>query len=254
MQRSFTYTLLITCFILLASCKTNYVPTSFKTGNISVSSNENQLDSQIVQMYLPFKNTLEKDMGRVISISEKEMFKERPESYLTNFLADLLLYEAKVEAEANGLMLNATISYFNYGGIRTFLPRGEITVGNIFELMPFENEMVFIQLSGNQIQEFLNMIAGKGGDSVGGVKFVISNEKAKNIQVDGAKLNPNEKYWVVTNDYVAEGGDGLTVFIQRSELVKSGRKIRDLIIKNLEMRHKKGEIIRVELDGRISNE
>ena len=254
MQRSFSYTLLITCFLLIASCKTNYVPTSFTTHNISVSGNESQLDSQIVQMYLPFKNILEKDMGRVISISDKEMFKQKPESYLTNFLADVLLFEAQTEVERSGLEIHPAISYLNYGGIRTFLPEGEITVGKIFELMPFENEMVFLQFNGAHIQEFLDLIAAKGGDSVGGVKFVISNEKAKNIEINGKKLNTQQNYWLVTNDYVADGGDGLSVFTQRNKLVKSGKKIRDLIIKYLEQKHERGEIISIELDGRISNE
>ena len=252
MQRSFSYTLLITCFILVASCKTNYVPTSFSSRNISVSDNESQLDNEIVQMYSPYKNTLEKDMGRVISISEKEMFKQRPESYLTNFLADLLLNEAKIET--GNLKVNPTISYFNYGGIRSFLPKGEITVGNVFELMPFENEMVYLQFTGSQIQEFLNLIAEKGGDSVGGVRFLISNDKAKNIQINGEKLNADDKYWLVTNDYVADGGDGLTVFTQRLEMVKSGKLIRDMIISHLDKKHEKKEIISVELDGRISDE
>ena len=254
MRRSFSYTLLITCFIWIASCKTNYVPTSFEARNLSVSSSENQLDSQIVRMYLPFKNKLEKDMGRVISRTEKEMFKQKPESYLTNFLADLLLFEAKIEAEKSNLKINPNISYFNYGGIRSFLPEGEITVGNVFELMPFENEMVFIQLSGNQIQEFLNQLAQKGGDSVGGVRFLISNEKAKNIKINGVDLKLSEKYWIVTNDYVADGGDGLTIFTKRFKIIKSGIKIRSLIINHLEKIHKKGEVIKVELDGRISDE
>ncbi|NOR74100.1 MAG: hypothetical protein GQ525_02960 [Draconibacterium sp.] len=254
MLRSFSYSLLITCFLLTTSCKTNFVPTSFDTQNISVSSNDNQLDSQVVQIYLPFKNDLEKDMGRVISISDKEMAKQRPESYLTNFLADMLLIEAKVEAETSNLNLTPTISYLNYGGIRTFLPEGKITVGNIFELMPFENEMVYLELSGTQIQEFLNHIADKGGDCIGGARFIISNEKAINIKIEGITLDLDKKYWLVTNDYVADGGDGLTVFTQRSELVKSGRKIRDIIIAHLEEKHKKGEILSVELDGRITNE
>ncbi len=254
MLRSFSYSLLITCFLLTTSCKTNFVPTSFETQNISVSSNDNQLDSQVVQIYLPFKNDLEKDMGRVISISDKEMAKQRPESYLTIFLADMLLTEAKIEAETGNLNLAPTISYLNYGGIRTFLPEGKITVGNIFELMPFENEMVYLELSGAQIQEFLNYIADKGGDCIGGARFIISNEKAINIKIEGVTLDLNKKYWLATNDYVADGGDGLSVFTKRSELVKSGKKIRDLIIRHLEVKHKKGEILSVELDGRITNE
>ncbi len=254
MRLSFSYLLLITWFVAAISCKTNFVPTSSITQNISVPSNQTSTDSQLVQMYLPYKNILEKDMNRVISISEKEMVKKRPESLLTNFLADLLLEEAKIDTETNDAKINPTISYFNYGGIRTSLPKGEITVGKIFELMPFENEMVYLQLTGNQIQEFLNQIAIKGGDSVGGARFVISNEKAKAIIINGTKLNLNEKYWLVTNDYVAEGGDGLEVFTHRLEMIKSNKKIRDVILNHLEQKQKSGEILTAKLDGRIINE
>jgi 2',3'-cyclic-nucleotide 2'-phosphodiesterase (5'-nucleotidase family) len=253
MRLSFSYLLLITSFAVAISCKTNYVPTSSHTQNISVSYDTHDLDSQLIQIYQPYKNNLEKDMKRVIGISEKEMIKERPESYLTNFLADLLLAEAKNEAKNLEPGINPTISYFNYGGIRTFLPKGEITMGKIFELMPFENELVFIQLTGEQIQEFLNHLAEKGGESVGGVRYIVSATKATNIQIDGAGLISDKKYWLATNDYIAEGGDGLDVFTHRSEIIKPGKKIRTLIIEYLEKSYKNGEKLNAELDGRVKN-
>ena len=103
------------------------------------------------------------------------------------------------------------------------------------------------------MQEFLDIIASKGGDSLGGVRFVISNEKATNVLINGEKIKPGDKYWIVTNDYVAEGGDGLDVFSNREKYVKSGNKIRDVIIEYLENNMKEGKEISVELDGRISH-
>ncbi|MDO8951464.1 MAG: hypothetical protein Q7U86_02505, partial [Draconibacterium sp.] len=99
-----------------------------------------------------------------------------------------------------------------------------------------------------------NIVAAKGGDSVGGVRFVISNGKAKNVLIDGRSLNPLEKYWMVTNDYSANGGDDLLVFTQRLELISSSKKIRDIIISNFEERKINGESLTENLDGRITNE
>ncbi len=254
MIRSFSFPLLITCFVLSLSCKTTFVASDIKTQNIPVSDSLFEIDSQLVRVYLPYKNILEKDMGKVISISEKEMFKDKPESGLTNLLADLLLEEGKLEVMRKNIKLNPQISFLNYGGFRTGLPKGEITVGKIFELMPFENEMVFIRLSGGQLQQFFDIVAGHGGESVGGVRFVISEEKAKNITVNGEKLNADEKYWMVTNDYAANGGDGLEILAQNSEIISTGLKIRDLIIANFEQRKLKGEVLVETLDGRITNE
>lgn len=254
MRQSFTYTLLITCGLLLFSCKTQYLHTTIEAQNISVSDSLYRLDNQVVQIYQPFKKILEKDMNRVISVSEMEMGKGRPESYLTNFLGDLLLDEGEKEILKLGLESGSLISYFNYGGIRTFLPKGEITVGKIFELMPFENEMVFLQLNGNQIQEFLNIVAEKGGDCVAGARFKISDQKAENVLIEGESLKPGLKYWLVTNDYVASGGDGMQVLTQRTEFVNSRKKIRDVIISYLEEKQEKGEVITAKLDGRITDE
>lgn len=254
MQRNFSYTLLITWILFTISCKTNFVSTSSQGQNISVSSDVTTTDSQLVELYLPYKFILEKDMKRVISFSNEEMTKNKPESNLTNFLADLLLEESTKEAIENEFEIKPSISYFNYGGIRTFLPKGDISVENIFELMPFENELVYLKLNGKQIKVFLDHVAEGGGDSVGGVHFTISNSKAKKIFIQDEAINFEKEYWLATNDYVAEGGDGLTVFTERSDFKKSGVKIRDVIITHLENKQKKGEILETKLDGRITNE
>jgi 2',3'-cyclic-nucleotide 2'-phosphodiesterase (5'-nucleotidase family) len=224
------------------------------TRNIPVSDSLNSLDNQVVQTYLPYKKILEKDMNRVISVSEMEMSKDKPESSLTNFLGDLLLYEGKKVASEYGLEFLPSVSYFNYGGIRTYLPEGEITVGKIFELMPFENEMVFVELNGSQMKEFLDFIAAKGGDSESGARFTISNGKAKNITIEGKVLEPTKKYWLVTNDYVAGGGDGLELLTKRSGFINTGKKIRDIIIAYMEEKQSDGKKITAKPDGRISNE
>ncbi len=254
MRHSFSHALLITCFIIATSCRAVYVPADVETQNISISDSLNQLDSQLVQVYLPYKIILEKDINRIISFSEQEMVKGKPESKLTNFLGDIVLEEAALIARKLDLGFTPQISFYNYGGIRTALPAGDITVGKIFELMPFENELVFLQLSGLQVQEFFDWVAEKKGESIGGARFVISNQKAKNITVQGKELLPNVKYWVATNDYVAEGNDGLEVFTRNLQLINTGEKIRDVIITHLERMQKSGKTLKADLDGRIKNE
>ncbi|SHF32014.1 5'-nucleotidase, C-terminal domain [Mariniphaga anaerophila] len=251
MQRSFSYIVLITWFLLAWSCKTQYVTTSLKKSNHEVVNAAVPLDSQLVSIYLPYKSVLEKDMSRVISVSEQEMVKDRPESSLTNFLADMMLKEGAEIAAGLNKDIRPDISFLNYGGIRTFLPRGEITVHNIFELMPFENEVVFIQLSGEQVQEFLNYVAENGGNSVGGIRFKISENKAANVEIGGKPLSEKELYWLVTNDYVAAGGDGFDVFTRRKEFVAGNVKIRDVIIAHLEKELDNGRQISAKPDGRI---
>ncbi|MFW6309969.1 MAG: 5'-nucleotidase C-terminal domain-containing protein [Prolixibacteraceae bacterium] len=245
---------MITWVFLNFSCKTHYTKSYAEGQNISVSGSTTGIDSQVVEVFLPYEKILDKDMSKVIAVAEEKMVKEKPESGLTNFLADLLLEQGAKKAKSAGLQIKPDISYFNYGGIRTFLPEGEITVGKIYELMPFENEMVYLRLSGKQVQEFLNIIAEKGGDSLGGVRFVISRGKAENIQINGEPLSAGSDYWLVTNDYVASGGDNLEVLTKRSEFVQSGEKIRNVIISHLADMQQKEKTISARKDERIRYE
>ncbi|KJF42774.1 hypothetical protein LH29_19835 [Draconibacterium sediminis] len=209
------------------------------------------MDSTIVELYTPYKNILEKDMNRVLAISENELVKDKPESLLTNFLADLLLEQGAVVANSQQLNLKPAVSFFNYGGIRSALPKGEITVGNIFELMPFENELVLLELKGDKMQAFLDYIADHGGGSVGGVQMVIAGDKATEVKIGGEEINADKSYWLVTNDYVAAGGDGLEMLAENEQFVNTGEKIRDVIIDYLEELADNNQQVNPKLDGRI---
>jgi 2',3'-cyclic-nucleotide 2'-phosphodiesterase (5'-nucleotidase family) len=253
MYRTFSLSVLITYLLIAPSCKSNYFPSSVTQQNISIDEQINTIDSALVREYLPYKVKLEADMNRVISVCDADMVKNKPESGLTNLLADLLLEEGTIEAQNKSLNLKPDISFFNYGGIRTGLVKGNVTVGKVFEIMPFENEMVFVQLTGNQLQQFFDGVAQRNGDSVGGVRFKISGEKATDILISGKPLDPGGKYWLVTNDYVANGGDENDVMKQRLDYIVPGMKIRDAIIRYFETKQKAGETIKEKTDGRISH-
>lgn len=251
MRQTISYLLLITCLLFTFSCKTEFVQRSYDVENISVSEELGTMDSTIVKLYAPYKNILEKDMNRVLAISEKELVKDKPESLLTNFLADLLLEQGTVVANDHQLNFTPAVSFFNYGGIRSSLPKGEITVGNIFELMPFENELVFIELKGDKMQAFMDYIADHGGGSVGGARMVIANDKANDVKIGGKEIDFNKNYWLVTNDYVAAGGDGLEMLAENERFINSGEKIRDAIIDYLEELTNNNQHVNPKLDERI---
>lgn len=254
MRHSFRYTLLITWLLLLVSCGSRVVKTGFEAENIAVSQQINAVDSTIIELYQPYKAIVDKDMNRVISESEVNMEKDKPESLLTNFLGDLLLHEATVVAQKQALDIVPDVSFFNYGGIRSSLSKGEITVGKIFELMPFENKLVLVQLKGDKMKAFLDYVAGHGGDSLGGTRFTISNEEATNITIGGQAFDSKKTYWLATNDYVAAGGDGLSMLQNNLRFIDTNELIRDLIISYFERMQKQNKKITAKLDGRISNE
>jgi 2',3'-cyclic-nucleotide 2'-phosphodiesterase (5'-nucleotidase family) len=253
MRRLVLYIGLLIWALFLVSCHPAYLVSNTTFTNNRVGKDLVAEDSTIIRLYSPYKTNLEKDMSNVIGFAPENMEKGKPESLLTNFLGDLLLNEGNNYLEKEGKNYKASISYFNYGGIRTYIPQGDITVGRIFELMPFENELVFLKLKGNDLKAFLDNIARRGGDSLGGVRFLIKNGTAEEILVNGQPLDTNSEYWLATNDYIAGGGDDMSMLKNHLELITTGRLIRDIIIGHLEKMKEKRESVSPKLDGRIKH-
>lgn len=111
MRQTISYLLLITCTIFIFSCKTQFVQKSYEIENVSVSEEVGTMDSTIVKLYMPYKNILEKDMNRVLAVSDEELTKGKPESLLTNFLGDLLLEQGEIVAKNNELKLTPSVSF-----------------------------------------------------------------------------------------------------------------------------------------------
>ena len=235
----------------IISCKCNLIIHDIKTENISNADHLTQIDSSVIKLVEPYKNKLTSEMEEIIGISTVELEKGRPESKLTNYLGDLLLKEGCRYAESHPSKPIPVIAYLNYGGLRTALPAGNITVGKIYELMPFENEMVLLKLKGNEVYAFAEKIADQGGDCVSGIKLGISNRRVSHLEIDGKPLDPDAEYWMVTNDYVANGGDDMKMFIKRLKYISTGIKLRDCMISYMKREYQANKKISPELDGRI---
>lgn len=230
------------------ACKPSYNIVSSDSDNVLMTA-DLPVDSAFVFLYLPYTKSLNKEMDVIIGRSAISMVKNKPESPLTNFLSDLIREEAALMM--SGKNIKPDVAFLNYGGIRTGLPEGNITVRNIFEIMPFENELVMLKLKGSVLQEFLDFVASYGGDSLSGVRFKIKNGKAADVAVGGKPLNPDQFYWLATSDYIADGGDKFAMLQKTAERINDTHKIRDLMINYLKRTYQEGKIIDPENDGRI---
>ena len=245
---------LILVFTALLSCKTSLIVHDIKVENIPNCQNISTVDSLIVNFVQPYRALVDQDMQEVIAESMVELIKKKPESLLTNYMADILLDEGKMYASKHSARPIPDLAYLNYGGLRTDLPKGKITVGKIYELMPFENEMVLLRISGTDLYAMAEMIARKGGDSVAGIRLKIKDNQVYSLEVNNKPVSRSVNYWLVTNDYVANGGDDMTMLLNRSMIIKTGIKLRECFIQHMRNQFNAGRIISPKLDGRISYE
>lgn len=197
----------------------------------------------------PFSKEMWSEMNEVIGQNAQPLNKEKPEGTLNNWVADVM----KTEAERfTGKPVDFAIS--NYGGIRiNVLPQGPVTLGRIFEVMPFDNLLVVLQMPGEDLKVFLDHMASEGGWPVSKeLRFMISDSTAKDISINGLPLDTQHTYLVAMPDYVANGGDQRH-YLQELPRQKLTYVIRDALIDHTRRLAASGDSIVVQKDGRIKN-
>ncbi len=190
-------------------------------------------------------------MSEELVYCEEALTKEQPEGNLGNFVSDCVFQRARQYFSSEKVTVDAVL--LNNGGLRVALPQGEIIKGKIFELMPFDNELVMIKMSGQKFSEMLNFIAEKGGMPVAGLRMEITaKKKAANVTLNNVAVDTNAVYHVITSDYLAEGGDNMTFFRDAAEKEYMKLLIRDVLIDYCRELKKQNKTISVRKDGRIS--
>jgi 2',3'-cyclic-nucleotide 2'-phosphodiesterase (5'-nucleotidase family) len=244
----FSLLILFKFFLLaISACSVQTKLVSVERSNIEINDAAIQDDSLITAFIAPFKDAVDREMNHVLIVSEMPMIKAQPEGLLGNAVADLILKKAREYAPE----LNPDLCLLNNGGLRTSLPEGEITKGKVFELMPFENELVVLTLSAENTRKLFNYIARAEGMPVSGVKMGIKGKEAVNIFINNIPFDSTATYKVVTSDYLAAGGDKMSFFNDPMEEVILKRKLRDAIIEYMIEEHSKGNKFSAELDGRV---
>lgn len=220
--------------------------------NIRLDSSLNIVpDATMESKILPYRTKLMNDMEKVLCISKDPLFAGRPESPLSNFCADLILQESDSICIKRFPDMRIDVSMVNRGGLRVPIPKGEVKVQNMFELMPFENEIVFLKIKGDVLRRFIDHMASRGGEGVSGMKFGIRNDKGLDPQIQGKPLDDSKNYWLVTSDYIANGGDGSEILKEVQQRISTGVKFRDMFIDHLLKMGRKGLAIEAKIDGRI---
>lgn len=235
---------------LLVSCSAGYQLVKANRAEYNINKNV-AADSAIIQSYLPYKQQLDAEMNQILGYSAVEMVKSNDlsETVLGNFFSDAILAEA--------LKIDPTIDFSmpsTKGGIRVDVPKGAIKLSNVFELMPFENELVAFTLKGIDVQELINFIAASNGQPVAGIRLKIVDKKPVDVLIQGKPFDPQKTYRVLTSDYIAGGGDNALGFKNPIEKKVLNLKVRDAIINYIKATQTAGQTLNPKLDGRITKD
>ncbi|MDL2206834.1 bifunctional metallophosphatase/5'-nucleotidase, partial [Eubacteriales bacterium OttesenSCG-928-N13] len=136
----------------------------------------------------------------------------------------------------------ADIALLNGGNIRKTVPAGDITIRNVNEVFPFANYIVVLNISGEQIKAMLehgysNLPETSGGfPQIGGMTVTVDiskpkGERVSDLMIGGAPVEPSKLYQLVTNDFLAAGGDGYEMLADLPMLLQMG--IMDEMVTNI---------------------
>jgi len=234
---------------LLFGCKKEPIQVNKITGKRLEVSNKLLTDSTFFSIIQPYKDTLKNKINTILCYNPVTLYRgETPfESSLGNLYADICYDNANTifHKKTNK---NIDFALFNYGGIRTTIPKGDITVKNIFELMPFENKLVVVELSGKKTKALFDYLqTRKEAHPISHVQLQMKNDKLNSILINDISFDPTQNYFVLTHDYLQHGGDHMEFFKDPVSLFQTEYKVRDAIIDYL----KDTDTIKAKLDGRF---
>ena len=218
--------------LILFSCQSNYKIATIRTEKIAVKDNIDN-HREIEQFIAPYRAHINKEMDSVLAFAPitLEKAKGKWQSNIGNMMADAcLLYGNKVFQQR--FQKEIDICLLNSGGIRNIIPQGNISTRTAFEVMPFENSLVVMELSGAQIKEMIQLfLADKKPHPLSGIQLEISSDdQLLSAKINGQNIENGHFYFIATSDYLANGGDNMTFFLQAKNQFPLDYKIRNILI------------------------
>ena len=210
---------------------------------------DNKLDPDFSNMIDTYSSAVTAEMETVIGTCPEAIRKGTPESPLSNLTADALVWMAQ---EYFGV--KADVSLYNTGGIRAEISAGNLTVGDVYAVYPFDNVLSVATLTGKDLKKLFDYVASSGGLPINKeVKMVISDKKVKSVTVHGQPIDDNKTYTIATIDYLMNlGRYGLENATGRRDAPEIIRDYFVAYFRHLAAQNN-GQIT-ASTDGRIKNE
>jgi len=194
----------------------------------------------------PFHEQVERQMQVVIGTAPVALGKNPGENPIVNFVADLQRTAASQYFKGQPIDLGVMTN----GGMRNALPAGPVTVGNVFELMPFENELLVVDAPGPVVAQLFDYAAPVRMAVSGATYTVGPDGHAQNVRIGGKPFDPSRTYSIAMSDYLAGGGDHMD-FLKGAPIRHTGLLLRTAIIDHIKALTAAGQPVTASIEGRV---
>lgn len=200
-------------------------------------------DPALAKVIAPLAQEIQTSFGRVIVKCPTGIGKGRGmgDSPIGFLLADVMR-----EGAAKVVGAEVRFAYTNSGGLRRTIPAGDVKVQDVYEVLPFDNELVVAEYTGAELIQIVKEgILRRGGEPCSGIKASLTGTPAQPVLSitfsDGTAIDPAKTYKAATTDYLYANGDGTPTLKVGRNLVLTGTPVRQLVIDTCETLGKQGK-------------
>ncbi len=209
-------------------------------------------DPALAGYIAPYAAEIKASFGQPLVKAPQGLFRGRrgEENLLGYWVADVMRTAGQ---QATGTPVAFAIT--NSGGLRANLRPGQLRVEDIYELMPFENELVIVDLTGAEVVEVVREgLLRRGGEPCSGVLAKVEGTPTKaTLKVtwaDGSPIDPKAVVRVATTDYLYGGGDSIPALKRGRNLVRTGLTLRQILLDRCAALAKEGKDLLPPAPGR----
>jgi len=245
------YASLLIILVLIFSCKEEIYLNKIEGKRLKI--NETLASDSAMEKYIePYRKNVNRNLDSVISYAPETYSKKdgNLNTAIGNLMADAVFSEANpVFNKRTGQNIDFVI--LNHGGIRSMIPKGNITTRTAYNVMPFENSVVVVELKGKQINQMLTYLskAKRAHPLSNQIKIEVdANYNVVSATISNQEVLEDKTYFIATNDYLYNGGDRMTFFHPNDSLHVLDFKIRNVLIDYF----KKNDTISPIIDNRFT--
>ncbi|WP_405414349.1 5'-nucleotidase C-terminal domain-containing protein [Maribacter sp. Asnod1-A12] len=219
--------------INLTSCKSKPEQLKELTGKqIAIDTSYTSVDS-IQKFIQPYHDRVENILDSTLAYAPYIISKTDGTLNTTagNLMADIVLSETNpIYKKRTGNHIDMVL--LNHGGIRSLISQGAVTSRTAYEVMPFENSVVVVELKGETIFKMVDyLIKSKRAHPIAGAQLILNKDNSiKKFTIGGNSIKVDKSYYVATSDYLVTGGDNMNFFKEAVSKTETDYKIRNAMI------------------------
>lgn len=251
MKKTYLICALLSVLVWGSACRSPYHLQHIERTRILIDKTYDAQPDMAAKAWIqPYQAQVDSMMNPVVGRVGCYLEADRPESPLSNLLTDILIWAGKDYQE------KPDFAVYNIGGMRAALAEGDVTIGDVLEVAPFDNKICFVNLTGTKVKELFSQIAMQRGEGVShGVELEITKDgQLKSARLNGKEIDDAATYRIATIDYVAQGNDKMTAFKSSTDINQpegEENNVRFVIMDYLREMAKQGITVTAKKEGRI---